>query len=161
MNQPKDPTEKLKNLLACKRYEQPPPGYFSRFPERLRARLEAEEFVEYSSLWQWLVNKFDAKPVVACVYGVALSTLLLAGFNLSQVFDTEAAVSPVAGGPWMGWTPPTGLMDNVELARNRYRNPSSSVLPVAFLPVNSVSSSRFVLGTPIQRQPALFAPFQD
>lgn len=157
MKLPNDPSEKLQSLLACKRYEQPPPGYFDSFPDKLRARMEAEEFVEYSSLWQWFVNKFDAKPVVACVYGVALSSLLLAGFNLSQVFDSEAAVSPVVGGPWLGWTPPTDLMgQNGVFPQTR----SNSIFPSALVPEAGLISSSLVPGTSLNAQPVTFTSFQ-
>ena len=97
----------LKRLLPCKRYEQPTPDFFNDFSTQVISRLEADEFVEYSSWWQWLVNKFDAKPVVACLYALSVSGLLLAGFRLSQVFENEVAATPVLGSPWLAATPPS------------------------------------------------------
>ena len=96
---------KLRKLLAFKRYEQPPPGYFDHLRQKVASRLEAEELVEYSSWWQWLVEKFDAKPVLACVYGAVVSGLLLAGFRLSLVFENEVAATPIFSGPWLAVTP--------------------------------------------------------
>lgn len=95
----------LRKLLALKRYERPPPNYFDHLRERVGTRLEAEELVEYSSWWQWLVERFDAKPVLACVYGAVVSGLLLAGFRLSQVLENEVAATPVFSGPWLAVTP--------------------------------------------------------
>ncbi len=102
MSSPQEDFDKLKQVLVCKRYEQPPPGYFDRFSEKIVSRLEAEEFTEYSSWWQWLVEKFDARPVVACLYGCAVSGLLLTGFRLSQVFENEASAHSIDGSPWLG-----------------------------------------------------------
>jgi hypothetical protein len=104
MNSPQEEFTNLRKLLVCKRYEQPPPGYFNSFSEKVVDRLEGDEFVEYSSWWQWLVEKFDAKPVLVCVYGFVVSGLLLAGFRLSQIFENEVASEPLPGGPWLGTT---------------------------------------------------------
>lgn len=104
---------KLKQLLACKRYEQPPPGFFNRFSGRVLARIEAEEWnelTEYSSWWQWVVEKFDAKPVVACVYGLTISGLLLAGFRLSEIFETETAATSAHSLPWLATTPASQIL---------------------------------------------------
>jgi hypothetical protein len=111
--------EKLKQLLACKRYEQPPPGYFHSFSDKVISRLEAEELMEYSSWWQWLVDKFDAKPVVACLYGMVVSGLLLAGFRLSQIFENEVASAPIPGGPWLALTPDSGTFFQSELGQDK------------------------------------------
>jgi len=67
--------------------------------------LEAEELVEYSSWWRWLIEKFDARPVLVCVYGFAISGLLLGGFRLSQVFESEVAATPIFNSPWLAVTP--------------------------------------------------------
>src|SRR5262245_14103176 len=101
MSRPQEPFREIQKLLGCKRYEQPPPGYFLSFSDRVIARIEAEEGVEYSSWWTWLVARFDAKPVLVCAYGVAVSSLLFMGFRLSQVFEAEAATTPSVGGPWL------------------------------------------------------------
>src|SRR5262245_26734028 len=97
--------ERLSRLLAYKRYEQPPPGYFKRFPDRVIARIEAECLNKPSNWWSWLVEKLEAKPIMACAYGMAVSTLLLVGFQLSEFFDSEVAVTPVATGPWLATAP--------------------------------------------------------
>ena len=99
---------KLRRLLRWKRYEQPPPGQLDHLRRRIISRLEADELIEYSSWWRWLIEKFDAKPVLVCVYGVVVSGLLLAGFRLSQVFEGDVAATPVFSGPWLAVTPGSG-----------------------------------------------------
>lgn len=98
-------SERLSRLLACKRYEQPPPGYFNRFPDRVLARIEAECLSEPSTWWGWLLEKLEAKPIMACAYGMTVSTLLLGGFQLSNAFESEAALAPDSQGPWLATAP--------------------------------------------------------
>ncbi|MBM3833762.1 MAG: hypothetical protein FJ403_10925 [Verrucomicrobia bacterium] len=133
--------DNLRRLLACKRYEQPPPGYFNSFSEKVIDRLEAEEFNEYSSWWQWLVDKFDAKPIVACLYGMAVSGLLLAGFRLSQIFETETASAAIPSGPWLAATPGSGAILQGQFGQNSFVDvPAwtvSSSLNSAFRPETS------------------------
>ena len=97
--------EQLQALLGCKRYEQPPPGYFNRFSAQVLDRIAVEQNSEHSSWWTWLMDKFEAKPVLACAYGLAVSSLLLVGFKLSQVFEAEAGSVPAMGGSWLAITP--------------------------------------------------------
>lgn len=109
MTQPNDDFDALKTLLRCKRYEQPPPGYFNTFSSKVVARIEAQDMFGYSSSWEWLVAQFNAKPFLVCAYGVAVSGLLLAGFRLAQIFENEAAGLPTMGG-WLAATPPSSSL---------------------------------------------------
>jgi hypothetical protein len=105
MSYPEDQFDEVRRLLGCKRYEKPPPGYFNSFSARVVARIEAEEAVVGSSWWSWLVDRFDAKPVLVCAYGLAVSSLLFFGFRLSQAFEAEAAGTSTLTGPWLAVTP--------------------------------------------------------
>ena len=107
-SQPED-FEQLRRLLAVKRHEVPPPGYFEFFPDRVTAQLRREE-TPHSTWWEWLVAKFDAKPVLVCAYGMAVSSLLLAGFRLSQIFEQEVASAPIPDGGWLASSPGMGLL---------------------------------------------------
>ena len=110
MSLPEDNESDLTKLLRCKRYEQPPPGYFLSFSEKVIARIEAEDALEGSSWWTWLVDRFDARPVLACAYGLAVSSLLLVGFRLSQSFEAEVAAGASVGGPWLAAGPASPLL---------------------------------------------------
>ncbi len=97
MSHSQDEFGQLRRLLTCKRYEQPPPGFFNHFSDRVIARIEVEEFGGKATWWSWLMEKFEAKPVLACACGLAVSSLLLIGFKLSEFFEYEiAAVPPVS-----------------------------------------------------------------
>ena len=81
--------DQLRRLLALKRYEQPPPGYFHHFSSQVIARIEAGEraddpvgFVRF--IWEgvWLQRLWDAiesKPALAGVFGAAVCGFLVAG----------------------------------------------------------------------------------
>ncbi len=99
----------VRRLLRCKQYEQPPPGYFSSFSDKIIARIEAEQATPYSSWWSWFVDRFDAKPVLVCAYGLAVSSLLFMGFRLAQVFDADTSADPALNGAWLALTPGSPL----------------------------------------------------
>lgn len=83
--------EQLRRLLALKRHEQPPPGYFNHFSRDVIVRLRAGEgtqaesgfFVDFPLL-QRLWDSLEAKPVLAGALGVALCGFLTAGFLFSD-----------------------------------------------------------------------------
>jgi hypothetical protein len=107
MSSPFDQFEDVQRLISCKRYEQPPPGYFNRFSAQVLARIETEEAFERSSWRSRLIARFDAKPVLVCAYGLAASGLLFFGFHLSEAFEAEVSGSPALTRAWFA-TSPTG-----------------------------------------------------
>jgi hypothetical protein len=90
MNSSPDDFKDLRRLLALKRHEQPPPGYFKYLPDKVMMRIERDDLSEYSTWWEWLVRKLDAQPVLAGAYAFAISGLMLLGFKLSQDLQHEA-----------------------------------------------------------------------
>lgn len=62
--------ERLQKLLALKKYEQPPPGYFNRLPNEIMARIEAGE--GQSRFWERFIPSFTLRPAMA--YGLGLAT---------------------------------------------------------------------------------------
>ncbi|MCI0539683.1 MAG: hypothetical protein L0Z50_31125 [Verrucomicrobiales bacterium] len=98
MSSSQDDFDRLRRLLASKRYEQPPPGYFNHFSDRVIARIEEEEFRSCSNWWAWLIEKLEAKPILVCAYSMAVSSLLLVGYRVSSIFDQTVATAPLPGG---------------------------------------------------------------
>jgi len=98
MTSSQDDFDQLKKLLAIKRYEQPPAAYFVHFSDRVIARIEVEECRGGASWWDWLMEKLEAKPILACAYGMAVSGLLLVGFRFSEMLDNDVPGSPLSGG---------------------------------------------------------------
>lgn len=102
MNQDTENFEQLRRLLKLKRYEQPPPGYFNDFSRQVIARIQLGERGEDSAvigrlLWEapWLQRiwaAFEAKPVLAGAFGLAMCAFLISGVIYSENGD----VQPVA-----------------------------------------------------------------
>ena len=85
--------DRLRKLLALKRYEQAPPGYFTNFSSKVIARIEAADAAELS-WWQKLNLRFDFKPALMCGLGVVVCGLLSVGV-LTSAF--ESADQPPVG----------------------------------------------------------------
>lgn len=126
MNEKDNNFESLQQLLALKRHETPPPGYFSDFSGNVIARLRAGEgraeplmsgrlFEEAPWLARFL-QIFEAKPVFVGGFSAALCLLLLGGIIYnnredatpeSPIFST--AVSPVPAAASVALAQPTSL----------------------------------------------------
>jgi len=103
MTPEQDSFEELRRLLALKRHEQPPPGYFHQFSRQVIARIKAGETAEAESFFERLLshatwlrsfrNGFEAKPIVAGAFGIGVCSLLVVGLVSSERMD----FAPVAG----------------------------------------------------------------
>jgi len=96
MNSNSSDFETLRKLLALKRYEQPPPGYFRRLPDQIAARLERGEG---QSLWAKFVGQFIFRPALA--YSFALAAFSALTFSL--VYSVRTAPQESAQLPGNGW----------------------------------------------------------
>ena len=89
MNTDRNEFEVLQRLLSLKRHEVPPPGYFNHFSDRVIARIEEANTVASSSWWQWLIERLEFRPFLACTYGFALCFGMLYGLGLAQFADPD------------------------------------------------------------------------
>lgn len=97
MNSDPSDFEALRKLMALKRHEQPPPGYFSRLPDQIIARLERGE--GQLGFWEKLLATFIFRPALA--YGCALaafSALTFSVINSVQTQPQESAQNPFNNG---------------------------------------------------------------
>lgn len=91
--------EELRRLLALKRHEQPPPGYFHDFSRQVISRIRAGETATADSLFERLIVRapwlrslwdgFEAKPIVAGAFGVGVCSLLIVGLVSSERIDAN------------------------------------------------------------------------
>jgi hypothetical protein len=101
--------DSLRRLLALKRHEVPPPGYFNGFSSQIISRLEAGElgepesmigrWLENASWLQRLRNLLEAQPMFAGAFGAVACALLISGILYTENGgQTALGVTPVVGG---------------------------------------------------------------
>jgi len=111
--------EQLRKLLALKRHEQPPPGYFNHFSSNVVAQIRAERnagkdsFRKLSSEAPWLIRFWQAmegKPVFAGACGAAICSLVLAGIYFSEKPEATPDFSATArqNSPFVAAAPDPG-----------------------------------------------------
>jgi hypothetical protein len=94
MNPETENFDQLRRLLALKRHEQPPPGYFNNFSAQVIARIKAGERAEDTfsvGRWLWegawlqrLWSAIETKPALAGAFGVLVCGLLVSGIIYSD-----------------------------------------------------------------------------
>jgi len=154
MEDPGENFDPLRRLLALKRHEVPPPGYFNRLPGEVIARIRAEQVAGnrrapesswFAQLWQ----SFQTRPVFAGGFGAAICSLVLAGLYFSE---GPADTSPVAV---------QAPLDAPYIAIASESAPSAtaqSLLPGATNLNNSAPQSLFDLVQPLQVAPVAAGP---
>jgi len=100
MNESENNFEPLRRLLALKRYEIPPPGYFDRFSSQVISRLRAGEAgasraIAEPSWWLRLLQAFEAKPAFAGTFASSLCILLVFGIVYAERPEGIMPNSPV------------------------------------------------------------------
>jgi hypothetical protein len=123
--------ERLQRLLALKRHESPPPGFFGRFPDQVRARIARAE-AEPAPWWRQWMEILSFNPAMATAYAAGATLLVVGGFWWSRPAVTgnpqlaNGQVVPVdtnqAGVLIASNAPPPGL----------FRTPSLPVQPAEF-----------------------------
>lgn len=101
-----DDFEQLRRLLALKRHEQPPPGYFHGFSRQVIVRIQAGELGDPAEAAGWSFSggsflqriwaTLDARPALAGAFGVAVCGFFTVGAFLSV---TTAANNPLPSHP--------------------------------------------------------------
>lgn len=154
MNENENDFEALRRLLALKRLETPPPGYFENFPGAVMARLRAgqsgaqdgvEERLEDRLPWLFrIIQALENKPAFATTFASALCLLLLGGIvfaerpevTLQPLMQSAQDASPLTLN--IASTAPTGLVPgSAELPPE---------LPSGFMPSTSPVFNRQPLG---------------
>jgi len=78
--------EELRRLLALKRHEVPPPGYFESFSDRVVARVQADSAASSRGVIRRITTLFQARPAISWSFCMA-SVLVL--FAATTLFETE------------------------------------------------------------------------
>ena len=95
--------EQLRRLLALKRHEQPPPGFFNNFSRQVILRIQAGErggevtlLEQFSWEAPWLQRiwaALETKPILAGAFGLALCSLLIAGVVFADKTDVASGAA--------------------------------------------------------------------
>jgi hypothetical protein len=97
MNSDSNNFEALRKLMALKRHEQPPPGYFNQLPDRIAARLEREG--GQPGFWERFMAGFSFRPAFAYSFAVAAFGALT--FSLVYPASTQRQdAAETAGNGW-------------------------------------------------------------
>ena len=128
---PQDPDEfdSVKQLLALKRHEEPPPGYFDRLPGEVRARI-AHAQAHPESWWRRWLAAWDLSPALATSYAIVAVTLVVGGVWSAKQPSSEAEVQRVT-------VPVRATVTNMIIASNAappglFHTPSLPVQPAEF-----------------------------
>src|SRR5690348_6171785 len=116
MNSDSENFDSFRQLLALKRHEVPPPGYFDRLPRDIMARIKAgdtgNELGADLSWFRRLLNVFDVKPVFAGAFGTAVCAFLAIGFVTSERTPAFAAGAATPVGPTIASLPTAASADD-------------------------------------------------
>jgi hypothetical protein len=115
MNPDSENFDSIRQLLALKRHEVPPPGYFDRFSRDVMARIKVGETggaVGADFSWfQRLLSMFDVKPVFAGAFGTAVCAFLISGVISSEQTPTLGVAVPHPGGSPLAGNAPMPASD--------------------------------------------------
>lgn len=82
-----DDFEQLRKLLALKRHEQPPPGYFESFSACVIARIQSAEPAPQVSWFRRVFGSTFDSPALAGAYGIGALAVVVLGFALVPTPD--------------------------------------------------------------------------
>jgi hypothetical protein len=148
MNDNDNNFEPLRRLMALKRHEVPPPGYFNNFSGQVVSRIRSGAAKESSSVskdlsletpWLFkLLQAFSAKPAFASAFASALCLLLVFGIVLAERADYSApqpllAQATETSVPLASVSQATFPSDQTMFASGISSNSMSSLQPVASL----------------------------
>lgn len=115
--------EELRRLLALKRHEIPPPGYFENFSGIVIARIRAGENVRELPWLLKFLQLFETRPAYPVALASGLCTLLLFGIVSVERQPEIVTAYPTANGGYSFSATPSPSSANSPLAMNVSTNP--------------------------------------
>ncbi len=130
---PQNPDEfkQLQQLLALKRHEEPPPGYFDRLPGEIRARIAHAE-AHPEPWWRRWLTAWDIAPALATGYAVVAVALVVGGVLLANRAGTPNGTQIVNVGPAADPDPTNSVSGSNGAPPGLFNTPSLPVQPVEF-----------------------------
>ena len=91
----------MERIIALKRYEQPPPGYFHLLPDRIINRIERGE--GQSGFWEKWWPAFRVRPALAYALGLTVCGVLAAAIYCPPRMDQMASAADDESAPGERW----------------------------------------------------------
>jgi hypothetical protein len=151
--------EKLRKLLALKRHELPPPGYFNGFSGNVIDRLQTERKT-HSGIWQQVLMLFRTRPAISWSFSVAAVFVLFAATNAFEG-SPPGQSGTMSGMAAAGNSPATAsMMFSTNFGPTSFANARIMLEPVAGQGTNPEPRLDSLFSTPFyhQVQPARFRP---
>ena len=111
MSENENDFEALRRLLALKRHEIPPPGYFENFSSQVIGRIRAAESVEQLPFLLKFLQWFENRPAYPVAFASSLCCLLLFGIVTVQQNPEIAGTWPSPRGTFSAVTTPSMISD--------------------------------------------------
>ena len=140
MNSEPEDFAKVTQLLALKRYEQPPPRYFREFSMQVVNRLHRRETAAPANWWQRLALDFELKPALVCALGLIVCGFLLVGIITSLRLEGQAMASLPPGIDQAAVLAPAGTPAQVASLKPDLRAKSEPVPPSTVPVLNSTTA---------------------
>jgi hypothetical protein len=165
MNPENQDFENLRRLLKLKRYEQPPPRYFSDFSgqviNRIRAGYPEARSESLAAAWElpWLqrvLSVFEAKPILAGAFGAVVVGVLIGGAVYSDEIGIPEASSnlAVSQGALPAAATPVPVPVSVAVGNNgvfALGGGSSSTNPVSIFDAIRMPPAQLTSGQPLRQ----------
>ncbi|MEO6034615.1 MAG: hypothetical protein ABIQ35_05125 [Verrucomicrobiota bacterium] len=120
MNPEQEDFESLRQLLALKKYEQPPPRYFSELSGRIWLRIEREP--ARLSFWQRIFPNVGVSPTFAYSFGLLACGSLFLGIAYSLNNEPQqSSGQPMANGNWPENSPRLATTDGIGMKLEPFR----------------------------------------
>jgi hypothetical protein len=142
--------EAVRRLMALKRHEAPPPGYFSRLPGTIIARIERGE--GKASFWERITADFTVRPAFAYAFVLAACGALTTSIYSVRTQSAEAARQSGLATGWRSISSAEAYASGYDPAEPLHvanwlgnTNPASPApeLPSLFTPVNRAVPASF------------------
>jgi hypothetical protein len=138
MQKEPDDFGELRKLLAIKKYESPPPGYFNRFSDQVIARIEARQISAAVPSWRhWLAGLWH-RPAVSGAYALLFGCLAMIALGLSQTQIAQQNLPQTAA-----WDAPGAVEAVVMLEPAAQPVAHAAILPSSISPVVGSVDSPF------------------
>lgn len=151
--------EKLRKLIALKRHEIPPPGYFDSFSDKVISRIESDDLA-HVGIWQQIVSLFKTRPAISWSFSFAAVMTL---FVASSGFENHPGTDHANSLPSVGNTGQPAAAASMVFSTNDSSHFGS--MRIAFEPTSKANTNSepkldSLFSTPFyhQVQPASFSP---